>query len=263
MFQIEFRHDYFADGKLAEFQLVADGPTAQLLDRYQLVARLQNGLFGLLGDRVNADFIAYLRDQAPAGQLTFLLCCDPRRFFFITDLPLDWLGALWLSSSEGEKNPSGQIEISPTPGERWAGRGDVVAVIRLDLDDLLARGVDAYYLVDFKARELAWQYYLVNRSEVILQNPVIVAENGQRFEGPESFQLPSGEQALSFSCADQRFPLRQVPKIVFDLVDRLALSSEEQLVEHCYIKGLPTPGQAQWGLSERSSGAVCTLYVYL
>lgn len=255
LFSVTLEHGYFPAGSVQPFEVVPLADTARLMARYQLRLQCQQGVFCLLAGRADASFVHYLGQQARQGELNFWLCCAPALFVAITQLPGDWLGTLRLATQPGS------LQLTPVAGERLPGRSDAVALLSLNLEHLLAVGPAPSYQARFEARSLGWDYYLVNRSEVLLQAPAVVGGDGQCFDGPNAVRLPSGEQALHFSSGTRRFAVQQVPTETFDLVDRISPGHGQAEVEHCYLKGLPTPGQQQ--LCAGTQLERCAMHVYL
>lgn len=271
LFQISLLHRYFSNGKLDGALVLADSSTRQVIDRYRLIARMQDGVFSLCGDFQGGKhaFVSYLEGLlGPGAVLRFYVVADQRKFFFITDLPLDWLGQLEFSSGLTEKTVGGQIDLLPVLGSGNAGWSEAVAVISIRLQDLLLMGdASVRYVIDLHARKVGWRYYLINRSEYVLKNPVVTGNNGQLFYGPETALLPAGDRALVFSSEQQQFSLQQTPLFFCNLVDKLVLplQSDGQAVEHTLIKGLPTPKQDQLSIVHTAGllHAVCAMHVYL
>lgn len=112
-----------------------------------------------------------------------------------------------------------------------------------------------------------WVYYLVNRSQTKLNNPMICNKERYFFDGPEPVVLSNGEKGLSFNSGERLFPLEQVPTKLFDLVDRLPASmhTEFQSVEHCLIQGLPTPNKGQFSVRQKDTNkyVFSEMYIYL
>jgi hypothetical protein len=269
LFQITFLHDYFPDGKLGNCRVVADADTARIIDRYRLLPRMEQGVFSLntVFQEEPAALAAYLSQQLGAEPLRFSLLCDEQLFFQVTDLPLDWVGQLQLGSRAAARTAGGALAMTPVLSGDPAGGNGAIAVISIWLDDLLLMGGEnVRYVVEFQARSVGWRYYLINRSQVVLKNPAIVGKSGQSFSGPDAVVLPGGENALSFSSENDAFPLRQFPRVMFDLVDRMVLPSpsREQTVEHCLIKGLPTPTAGQLNIARTGQSQIyCAMHVYL
>lgn len=270
LFQIRVAHGYFSSGVFESCSVSADADTQRLIDRYRLLAGMSNGVFEVYASFRDgtAAFVRYLNELMDGEALRFLLTGDEAQFAYITDLPLDWVGQVKLSSKSGSSDNSGGIRLSQELSERIVERDGVLGVISIYPDDLQASGAaDVCYLVDFTARSLYWKYYLVNRSNVRLQNPAICNRKQVRFDGPAPVLLPTGEAALRFVSGEMQFPLQQVPDVAFDLIDSFVppLQTDGKTVERCVIKGLPTPEPGQFGaaLVDGKPYVFSEMYVYL
>lgn len=273
LFQIQVLHSYFADGLYQHCKVLADSDTKKLMDRYKLLTRMSNGIFSLYmtcQDSAVA-FVNYLNDQLQGEPLRFLLAANQEHFLSITDLPLDWCGQVGLSSklAIAEKTQSGtQLQLKAEWPNSTVSQQNVIGVICIYLDDLLVMGCNSIrYVIEFKARAMHWVYYLVNRSQTKLNNPMICNKERYFFDGPESVVLSNGEKGLSFNSGDRLFPLEQVPTKLFDLVYWLPASmhTESQPVEHCLIQGLPTPNAGQFSVRQKDTNKyLCSeMYIYL
>ena len=92
------------------------------------------------------------------------------------------------------------------------------------------------YVLAFNARSVGWPYYVINRGQVIFNQPAVVSAGGETRFGPEACVLPAGEPALSYSSGTVNYPLQHVPSLKFDLVDRWVLPSGEESAERCTLK---------------------------
>lgn len=270
LFQIRVAHGYFSSGVFDGCSVSADADTQRLIDRYRLLSRMSNGVFEIYASfRDGAEaFVRYLNELMEGRALKFLLTGSTAQFSYITDLPLDWAGQVKLSSKSGSRDDAGGILLNQELSERSVDRDGVIGVISIYPDDLQASGAaDVRYLVDFTARSLHWEYYLVNRSNARLQNPAICNRKQQRFDGPVAVSLPGGESALRFVSGQMQFPLQQVPDVAFDLIDSFVppLQTDGKTVERCVIKGLPTPepGQFRAALADGKPYVFSEMYVYL
>jgi hypothetical protein len=273
LFQIQLLHGYFADGLYQYCKVLADSDTIKLMDRYKLLTRMRDGIFSVYmtcQDSAVA-FVSYLNDQLQGEPLRFLLAANEEQFVSITDVPFDWCGQMGFSSklTIPENTQSGTpLQLKAELGNRTVSQQNVIGVICIYLDDLLVMGCNSIcYVIEFKARAMHWVYYLINRSQTKLNNPMICNKERYFFDGPESVVLSNGEKGLSFNSGDRLFPLEQVPTKLFDLVDRLPASmhAEFQPVEHCLIQGLPTPNAGQFSVRQKDTKKyMCSeMYIYL
>lgn len=273
LFQIQFLHSYFCNGVFQNCEVVADGCTKNIIDRYRLLARMSDGVFGLYATcQVGAvALLEYLVDQLRGEPLRFLLATNVEKFVSITEFSLDWLGQVSLSSRSAIQEKIGDdtnFQLKSELSIRSISQPNVIGVISIHLDDLLAvGGNNIRYIVEFKARATHWVYYLINRSQTKLNSPIIRNKDNYFFEGPEPVVLSNGEKCLSFNSGATLFPLEQVPSKIFDLVDRLPASmhTEFQPIEHCLIQGLPTPNEGQFSVRQNDTNQyICSvMYIYL
>lgn len=271
LFRIQIFHGYFSSGVYENCRVSADADTQKLIERCRLLSRMSNGVFEICTMFQNgaAAFVRYLNELTDTKPLKFLLTVNEAQFACITDLPMDWVGQMVLSSKSGSMDKTGAICLKPQLSDRIVDQDGVIGVISIYPDDLLALGgAKVRYQVDFKARSLHWQYSLINRSNARLRNPRICSRYGTVcFEGPVSVVLPTGESALRFTSGEVQFPLQQVPDMVFDLNDSFVppLQADGKTVEQCLIKGLPTPQQGQFGaaLVDGNPYFFSEMYVYL
>lgn len=270
LFSLRIFHGYFSSGVFENCRVSPDADTQMLIERYRLLSRGENGAFELYASCQNgaAAFVRYLNELTDGDALRFLLTGSEAQFSYITDLPLDWVGQVRLSSKSGSRNEAGDIRLNPVLSERIVDQDGVIGVISVYSEDLQASGAtDIRYRVDFTARSLHWRYFLINRSKARLQSPMVCNRDRGCFDGPVAVVLPTGEAALGFASGDMQFPLQQAPAVTFDLVDSFVppLQADGKKVERCLIRGLPTPQQAQFGaaLVDGKPYVFSEMYVYL
>ena len=271
LFQIQIFHSYFSSGIYQNCSVCADAGTQKLIDRCRLLSRMSNGVFELCTTFQDgaAAFTRYLNELTDGQPLKFLLTASDAQFAYITDLPMDWVGQVALSSKSGSRAQAGDIRLNQVLSDRIVDQDGVIGVISIYPDDLLALGgVKVRYQLCFKARSLHWRYSLINRSNARLYNPTICNRDGKVcFDGPVKVALPTGESALRFISGDTQFPLQQVPEVVFDLNDSFVppLQADGKTVAQCLIKGLPTPQPGQFGaaLVDGNPYFFSEMYVYL
>lgn len=275
LFQIFLFHRYFTSGVFESCQIIPDVNTRIFLQRYSLVLRTEVGKIGLYGSNKIAPLalLGYLQQQLAGAPLQFLMICNESRFLQITNVPLDYVGQIALSSKASravDTDASGELqrEIEPVFGPRQLSQSGVIGLASVYLDDCLTSGgQNVCYQVNFQARVLHWLYYVVNRSQSKLHKPVVCNQQKMYFDAPVPVLLSTGESALSFSSGNMQFPLQEHPETSFDLIDNLqpSLHASEQAIEHCLITGLPTPNGENMKTRQVGEGlsAFGEMYVYL
>ena len=270
LFQIEFRHDYYSDGRFQDITVTADKDTQTLIDRYQLITRLENSVFSCYATNNSppGDFLRYLSELYHNKPFIFHLNSSMRDFNIITDLPLDWSGQIILNNDNVVKDEKDNIELKQVLSTRMVHDDNRISVIRLFPGEIFS-GNDGNnkYLVKFVSRKTRWQYFVINRSQIKLNQPEITNENNVVFFRRDNALTPTGENALRFDSGDFVFPIRQAPVEQFDLVDSIETSSGEnaQRIENVLIKGLPTPKNNQINVAavKGEQRVYSDVYVYL
>jgi len=274
LFQLRLLHSYFASGIFEYCTVEADAKTQDFIRRYQCISNLRQGVFRLQLTERDAvtEFLTYLTTQLDGDPLRFYLCADPAWFSAVTDLPMNWVGQIALSSQEVIADAAGKaLMMQPRLAARSVQKNTVIAVVSIFVEDILkAAQQPVCYAIHFTARSLYWNYLVATRSLQTLKKFSVKNKAGMVFQAPVPAQFPNGEAALSFSSAPMQFPLEQIPAISFDLMDSLpmhdvAATGETRYVERCLIQGLPTPQAGQFSLRE-IEGKQCVfsdMYVYV
>ncbi len=275
IFQIYLFHRYFTSGVFESCKLIPDKATARFLERYSFILRTEPGKMGLYSSSKNfpCALLTYLQERLAGAPLQFLMMSNASEFTQITDVPFDYVGQISLSTRSSQGVPADtsgtlQQKLEPVLGGRQLNQSGVIGVLSVYLDDCLALGgQNICYQVDFQARVLHWLYYVINRSQSKLHQPIIRNQQQLFFDAPVPVVLSTGESALSFSSGVLQFPLQEDPETSFNLIDHLqpSLHASEQTIEHCLIKGLPTPsGECLKAKQvEGSLYAFGEMYVYL
>lgn len=127
-----------------------------------------------------------------------------------------------------------------------------------------AAGACAQFAIRYAARATQWQYFVVNKGALKLDNPAITGKADINFEGPESVTIPSGQQAMLFTSGGNLIPLSEHPRYKFDLVNNPA-GATTRPAARTIVRGLPGP--APWRIGSTLIGAnnqcISSMYVYL
>lgn len=169
-------------------------------------------------------------------------------FAFYTEQPLDWVGTRMYDSA----NADGANVLTETLGA--LGNPPVAGQIKIRLSDLGEEWKT--YSICFAARSTQWQYYIINRTSMEMESPVI---EGGNFTGPEKVVTEGGEAALFFSSGSELISLCRRPQVRFDLVDGNRPGSR------VIRKGLPVPDPG-WTRKVNIEGQItaCSpMYVYV
>ncbi len=247
LFRLRLLHDYYQHHIWQDCGLLPDPASQQLIQRFRLHTVMNNGEFCLYSWQIGSRqaFLHYLVQQLDNQPFAFWLQAEPAYFFHITNVPWNWTGQITFSSNDLTGSTS-LAELQPHFSPKTLYVANILGVVHIYPQDLLRSGEEiARYSIKFQARQLHWRYYVVNRSHILLQNPVIKNHTGIEFEPPEACILPDGQDALLFSSGQQQFALEQRPSVKLNLVNCFNSQFTAKPIENCLIKGLPTPRNDQ------------------
>jgi hypothetical protein len=123
--------------------------------------------------------------------------------------------------------------------------------------------------IEYTARATQWQYYIINRSLVKLDNPAVTGKSDIAFEGPANVTIATGQAALLFTSGKNLIPLSECPKYKFDLVNSSGATqdngSRSKKAGKIIFKGLPHPQPGRFGsLIVNGKGQVSSpIYLYI
>jgi len=173
-------------------------------------------------------------------------------FNSFTEIPVNWVGLLEYSSrniTEGDKTLLLKETLSPPVTPSVCGN------LKIYFDDLLdetEEGTTPSFEISFSARATQWQYFVINRNSVPLDNPLIKGKADIVFENRGTVTIETGERALLLSSGNALLSLSEVPVYKFDLVNELRSGGNETTTKRTpartVFKGLPNADPAQSGL---------------
>jgi hypothetical protein len=179
--------------------------------------------------------------------LIFNMVSNDDYFALITDLPLDWCGQLQYSSKSATEQDQ-TIEMTMQLQARTTALGSVIGQIAIFPEALLTTEGKMRcpsFVIKMKARLTHWHYYVFNRSQLKLTQPVIRNSQGIEFEPPVSVIIKNGEQALLFRSGEHTFAFSESFKAPFDLLNFMPNDPEQALNPRSNVKqlmaGLPIP----------------------
>jgi len=274
LFSINLFHQYYDNGRLQNVSLVADQRTKKILDRYGLIARLEQGIYSIyyLGNQKLSEFGASLQKLIDQQALVFSIQAEAQHFTLISELPLNFLGTLTYSSSNIDKSSSEAVLMLPVLSAANVLTQGVVAEIVIhpdDLFDLQGKRVNTLFSIEIDARKTQWNYYLFNSNNTKLLDPQISGHDATEFASPTQQSLDGNDNVLLFSSGEHRFEMSETAKYSFDLINTVksleADSSVSPSVTQILVKGLPTPNINDISIqSDKTQNYACSqMYVYL
>ncbi len=235
LFTLKFYHHYYRDGVIPDAELIPEASTSKMMSRLKLGLVKSGGSYRLyyFGSNTTSAFLAYLCDLLDGSALTFYLAGCDSNFVNISDVPLDWCGAIAYSNAVKKQIP----EVDQLMGSKDGyllmpdfseskkincSAGSVLSEVVINpvlLGKDMEINTSPEYSVSINARQTRWYYYVINRSQVKLFQPQITDLSGESFEPAEEVLAVNGEKALLFSSGTKTFPLHEVALKKFNLVD--------------------------------------------
>lgn len=248
--QIHLFHQYYDEGVMQNMRLQPDHKTQAFFDRYRLIARQTQGIYALhyFGKSTAEAFCQTLSHLLMGQPLIFNMVSSDDYFALITDLPLDWCGGQLQYSSKSSTEQDQTVELTMQLQARTTALDSVVGQIAIFPEDLLT--VDGkmscpLFAIKMKARLTHWHYYVFNRSQLKLTQPVIRNSQGIEFEPPVPVTIKNGEQALLFRSGEHTFAFSETFKTPFDLLNFMPNDPEQASHPRSNVKqlmaGLPIP----------------------
>lgn len=272
LFKVSILHSYF-DGDICTcLQFSPSAVTLELLQRYQFkISDAVNG-FGFYSSSATSLSASLGYIKAATGREYFefdLLTSDPA-FYCFTDLPVNWTGRLLYDSASVTQVQGGNTLLL-TGKLSEPETTMIVGNLKVRFDDLVnytVAGQPVNFEISYAARATQWQYYVVNRNSVNLDNASVKGKDGIVFENSGSVTIETGESALLFTSGERLIPLSRFPKHRFDLVNNLSPAGNQQATgsrSKTIIKGLPIPDPLRMGTVQlqTKSQVSSPIYIYV
>jgi len=238
--------------------------TAELSKRFGLKRRDTINGFELYADTSGTipAFLNYISNTTRATYFDFDMETTDDAFRTFTESPLGWLGQfVYDSQSESNTNNEGvtqlNADISPDFNAKCIGS------LKINFGDLIKQPY-AQFVISYTARATQWQYFIINRSAVKLDNPAISGKNEIRFDGPEAVTMDNGQKAILFTSGSNLLPLSKVSGLRFDLVNNSVQADSQKSSSKIIFKGLPNPDPTRIGtVNGQASQLASPMYVYI
>lgn len=260
VFGMNVTHTYFQEGICTCLGFEPTAATAALMSRYGFKIRKQDYGFDLYSSSAQPLDILLPYITSATGERTFEfdMNISDELFYSYTNFPVALQGQMVFDTA----NISGGVLKMDLRSKANGAAG----LLTVNFDDIVT-GVPVFK-ISFESRSTQWQYYVVNRSAMPLNNPGISGKPGITFEGPQQVVIATGEDALLFSSGGTLLPLTNWPQYKFDLVNYATSSGNAAAVKQgarTVFRGLPVPNPAYFNISQvnGSSQVSSPIYVYI
>jgi len=270
VFKVTVKHTFFQGDVCNCLLFTPSTDTENLFKRFDFIIRSRTDGFDLhtTNDTIE-NYLNYIQSSTGKSGFDFQIQTSNPDFVLFTDLPVSWLGQILYSSSD----PSNQLNdetviLNQTLSE---GSSTDIGALNVQFADLIKGDNPSQtinYQIDFEARSTQWQYYVVNKSRILLDNPSIVGKSEIAFVGPSTVTLPTNEEALLFT-SETLIPLSEIAVNNFDLANNPAAIENDKLKTKAnpkiVFKGLPNANPSHFGIiSENGTdGMSSPMYIYL
>lgn len=268
LFEINLIHHYFKDNEQLGLVITPDDSTAEMFKNigfmYQSIQNQFKLFFNASSDLSNQ--LSKIKKVTQKNYFEFRIISNRLDFDLYTELPPNLNGTINYSN----KNVSSIAEkLQLVPVYNQLNENYTVGIIKIYFDELIEQFFEeCHYSITFHARKTQWNYYIINRSHIELNNPFIKMENSNLFGDSEHVTLPTGDQALLFSSGKNLIPLTNVSKQRFDLADYVVQPNEifiaQKKVKYIY-SGLPIATPSNTIVKRKDDEVVYTsnMYVYI
>lgn len=273
IFSVEVLHSFFEKNICDCLLFKPDDLTEKVMKRFGFLTRKKNNGFTIYINKTQplSVFFDYIKRATFETTFDFTIKTTDESFWLYTELPAGFDGQIHYSSERALPNEEdGSLTLEPT---FITGSNTNVGKLSIRFDDVLTYikpDDHAKFRIRFKARSTQWQYYIINKSSVHVENPAINSRLNISFEGPVPVTIPTGEEAMLFTSADNLLPLSSKPSFQLDLVnDKKREGDDEragpQLTKKMLFKGLPWPDPGRVSLFELNGRRIFSspMYVYL
>lgn len=263
-------HSYFEQHVCHCLEFTATAGTQQILNRFGFKIRKRTNGFDLFSSSAQpmGQFFQYITQTANCNAFDFEINTNNPAFGLFTELPVNWIGELIYTSnhySGTDKDTAIQLAVSYSENKSSA----VLGKLTLNFDDILQSpnqsGRTSFDLV-FQARATQWQYFVINKSSVQLDDPVVSGKGSVEFGKAQQVTTEAGESALLFSSGKHLIPLSEHPVYSFDLLSQSsgAATGKKPASPKVIVKGLPNPDPHRIGRVEGDEQQISSpMYIYL
>lgn len=263
---LRLEHSYFDSNKSVDLRLSPTTETAIILKQYGFLIRPKLDGFTLFYNGVSdlSTLFRYITSKQMIHEFQFVLTSNSYDFYNYTEFPTNWMGKVYFSSSHQITN-SDSDELVLKPIYKAEDNPNEIGIVSLVFSDLIAKEASEY-TIRFAARKTQWNYYVINRSEIELHDPIIGTKNTIVFNLPVKVNLPTGESALCFSSGETLLRLSESPYQNLSLVDQLPkISPTASAKLKTIVANLPFPLANRMAQSENPEHQffISPMYIYL
>lgn len=250
-------HGYFNGEKCPILQCSPDTHSRSLMKKFGIIIRNRVDGVDLFADKP-LDF-NYIEKVAGQDFIKLQLNTTAASFYTITDLPIGFMGAIQYDST----NVTQEDALVLTPNYEDTEESLLVGAVTIRFSTI-ENGQAKNLAIDFKSRSTRWIYYIINSSELKLDQPRIDAKGDITFSAPTEVTAPNGQQAMCFRSEEQ-IPLLQDQEFNINLMNDAGANGNNNKKSKLVLRGVPyaVPSSTQIMQNKGKTEFASHIYVYV
>lgn len=270
IFSTAVYHSFFASGKCNCLYFVPNTSTEKALQKFGFKIKSVDNGFDLFSATTTSlsNVLNSITQSTQDNYFEFEIRCNNPNFILFTALPINWHGMINFSSKDPKNIINNKtVTLNQTLEENLTSSFGYLKIYFNDLIKNLNAASPVFFEIYFTARATQWQYYLINKNAIELDNLAITGKGNIQFGDPEKVTIQTGELALLFTSNKNHIPLSENPKHKFDLVNKNVsnTSNLQRINDKVIIKNLPLPDGSRIEIIENDGQKLYTspMYIYL
>lgn len=245
---LEVNHSYYENNVCNCLKFIPSKATAELQKKYSFIIRYQTNGFELYANTIKpaGEFLQYIIKVSEDAFFEYTITSNDSNFSLFTELPVNQQGSL--NYDTGFKQNLYDKEVLSLQAQILQANTLALGSLKISLNDVLKYQNDDGVLnmqINYTARATQWQYYVINKSSVKLNNPSVTGNPDVAFEAPVEVTIATGQAALLFTSGNNLIPLSEYPKYKFDLVNNSTAIPDNKISQKktgkLIFKNLPNP----------------------
>jgi hypothetical protein len=267
VFNVMVYHTFYDNGKCKSLHFTPSSQTEKALRKFGFLINTSSNGFDLFYNATTSieSVLNYITSTTSLEYFEFTIESDTPNFIYFTALPINWLGQITYTSQDPKnQNKDTKIQLNQTfeTKESTLQFGQ----LKIYFVDIIKQNSSQpiQFEINFEARATQWQYYIINKNSIPMDNPLITDKGSMQFDGPKKTTLQTGEEALLFTSGTTYIAQSEKIKNKFDLVNKNKPNESTKINSNAKIilKGLPVPDVSRIVIIENNQVA-SPMYIYL
>lgn len=273
LLSVKVAHTYFENDRCNCLQFSPDADSAGMFKKFGFFIKYKINGFDLYSNSAApiTALLDYMKTTGSQDYFKFDILNTNTNFRIFTELPVDRLWQMDYSSHDPLNSIEGDdtiLHLTLTDQKTT----HFIGSLKLYFTDIifLSRKISPVnFSICLNSRTTQWQYYIINKGGLPLNNPSISSSDNIVFNGPENVLLENGEAAILFYTDGTGLPLSEFPTRKLSLVNSVTGSTagtfEKKSVTRKIIQALPMPKPSNFGILvvDGKKQVTSPMYIYL